>query len=147
MAMRRPAGTRISIITRLKEFLLPGFDRAFSALILDLEVRGLLDETLVVCVSEHGRTPRLTNRPGGGREHWSRVYSAVLAGGGLARGRVVGRSNAHGGEVADTPISPKDILATAFFLLGIDPHTTITDQLNRPVPIAGDGVVRREFIE
>lgn len=131
---------------RLKELLLPGFDRAFSALILDLEARGLLDETLIVCVSEHGRTPRLTNRPGGGREHWSRVYSAVLAGGGVAQGKVVGRSDAHGGEVADTPVSPKDILATAFFLLGIDPHTIVLDQLNRPVPIAGDGVVRREFL-
>src|SRR5262249_53561313 len=72
---------------RLKRFLLPGFDQSFSALILDLEARGLLDETLVVCVTEHGRTPRLSsNNPGGGREHWSRVYSGVLAGGGVARG-------------------------------------------------------------
>jgi hypothetical protein len=131
---------------RLKQFLLPGFDQSFSALILDLEIRGLLDETLVVCVSEHGRTPRITNRPGGGREHWSRVYSAVLAGGGIARGRVVGRSDAFGGEVADTPISPKDVLATAFHLLGIDPHTTIPDRLNRPVPVAGEGVLRNEFL-
>jgi hypothetical protein len=131
---------------RLKELLLPGFDAAFSALVLDLESRGLLDETLVVCVSEHGRTPRLTNRPGGGREHWSAVYSAALAGGGTARGRVVGRSDAHGGHVAETPVSPKDILATALHLLGIDPHTTVPDQLGRPVPVAGAGELRPELL-
>jgi hypothetical protein len=131
---------------RLKQFLLPGFDESFSALILDLEARGLLDETLVVCVSEHGRTPRLTNQPGGGREHWSRVYSGLLAGAGIARGRVVGRSDAIGADVADTPVSPKDILATALFLLGIDPHTTVPDLLHRPVPVAGEGILRRELL-
>jgi Protein of unknown function (DUF1501) len=131
---------------RLKQFLLPGFDQSFSALILDLEARGLLEETLVVCVSEHGRTPRLTNRPGGGREHWSRAYSAALAGGGVARGRVVGRTDSIGGEVRDTPVSPKDILATAFHLLGIDPHTTLPDRLGQPVPVAGDGTLRHEFL-
>lgn len=131
---------------RLKRFLLPGFDQSFSALILDLETRGMLDETLVVCVSEHGRTPKLTNRPGGGREHWSRAYSGVLAGGGVARGRVVGKTDTVGGEVQDTPVSPKDILATAFHLLGIDPHTTVPDRLHRPVPVAGEGVLRHEFL-
>src|SRR5262249_15005219 len=89
---------------RLKQLLLPGVDQGYCALILDLEARGLLEETLVVCVSEHGRTPKLTNRPGGGREHWSRVYSGALAGGGVARGRVVGKSDTVGGEVADTPV-------------------------------------------
>jgi hypothetical protein len=131
---------------RLKQFLLPGFDQSFSALILDLETRGMLDDTLVVCISEHGRTPKLSNSPGGGREHWSRAYSGVLAGGGAARGRVVGRTDAVGGEVSDTPVSPKDILATAFHLLGIDPHTTVPDRLNRPVPVAGEGMVRHEFL-
>jgi hypothetical protein len=130
---------------RLKEFLLPGFDEAFSTLILDLDTRGLLDETLVLVLSEHGRTPRLTNRPGGGREHWSSAYCGVLAGGGAARGKVVGRTDAAAGQVADTPMSPKDILATALYLLGIDPHTMVTDRLNRPVPVAGEGVVRAEL--
>lgn len=131
---------------RLKEFLLPGFDEALSALILDLEARGLLEETLVLVLSEHGRTPRLTNRPGGGREHWSAAYCGLLAGGGAARGRVVGRTDASGGQVADTPVSPKDILATALHLLGVDPHTTIADRLHRPVPVAGDGLVRPEML-
>lgn len=132
---------------RLKEFLLPVFDQAFSALIADLEAQGLLDETLVACVSEHGRTPKIsTNVKGGGREHWSRVYSGLMAGGGTARGRVVGKSDAIAGDVAQTPISPKDILATSFHLLGIDPHTTVHDQQNRPVPIAGDGVLQTELL-
>lgn len=131
---------------RLKEYLLPVFDQAYSALILDLEQRGLLDETLVVCVSEHGRTPQIDSKPkGAGRHHWSRVYSAALAGGGVARGKVVGRSDALGGDVADVPVSPKDILATSFHLLGIDPHTLVTDRLNRPLPVAGDGRFRPEL--
>lgn len=132
---------------RLKEYLLPGFDLAYSALIEDLRQRGLLDDTLVLCLSEHGRTPRIDSRPpGAGRHHWSRVYSSVLAGGGLGRGNVVGSSDRLGGEVREAPISPKDILATAFHLLGIDPHTTVHDALGRPFPIAGDGEVRRELL-
>jgi hypothetical protein len=130
---------------RLREFLLPGFDRSFTALLLDLEARGLLDETLVLCLSEHGRTPRLNSNPGGGRDHWSKVYSTVMAGGGMGRGTVVGRSDPTGGEVRDIPVSPKDVLATALHLLGIDPHTTVPDRLNRPVAVAGEGVVRPEF--
>jgi hypothetical protein len=132
---------------RLREYLLPGFDRAYAALIADLDARGLLDETLVLCLSEHGRTPRIDSRPrGAGRHHWSRVYSAVFAGGGIARGRVVGRSDRLGGEVSETPVSPKDILATAFHLLGIDPHTHVPDALGRPTPIAGAGDVRAELL-
>jgi len=132
---------------RLKEYLLPGFDLAFPALIDDLRQRGLLDETLVLCISEHGRTPQIDSRPrGAGRHHWSRVYSSVLAGGGIARGRVVGSSDRIGGEVRDTPVSPKDILATAFHLLGIDPHTMVPDAQGRPLPIAGDGEMRTELL-
>lgn len=132
---------------RLKEYLLPGFDLAYSALISDLRHRGLLDQTLVLCLSEHGRTPRIDSRPkGAGRHHWSRVYSAVVAGGGTAQGKVVGSSDRLGGEVQETPVSPKDVLATAFHLLGIDPNTTVPDALGRPVPIAGDGEARRELL-
>lgn len=132
---------------RLKEYLLPGFDLAFPALIRDLEARGLLDETLVLWMSEHGRTPRIDSKPkGAGRHHWSRAYSIALAGAGVPRGKVVGRTDRLGGEVRDTPISPKDILATVFHLLGIDPHTTVTDPLGRPVPIAGSGEARPELL-
>jgi hypothetical protein len=133
---------------RLKEYLLPGFDAGYPALIRDLEARGLLDETLVIWMSEHGRTPKIDSKPkGAGRHHWSRAYSAVLAGGGVPRGEVVGSTDKQGGEVRETPVSPKDILATAFHLLGIDPSTTLPDAQGRPAPIAGDGQVRRELTE
>jgi hypothetical protein len=132
---------------RLKEYLLPGFDRAFPALVGDLDARGLLDETLVLWMSEHGRTPKIDSKPpGAGRHHWSSAYSAVLAGGGAARGRVVGSTDRLGGEVHDMPVSPKDILATTFHLLGIDPHTTLTDPQGRPIPVAGDGRIRTELL-
>jgi hypothetical protein len=139
--------THANHFPRLKDYLLPVFDQTFPALIRDLDERGLLDETLVLVLSEHGRTPQIDSKPkGAGRHHWSRAYSAVLAGGGIARGRVVGRTDDIGGDVVSTPVSPKDILATAFHLLGIDPHTTVPDRLNRPVPIAGDGQVRHELL-
>ena len=132
---------------RLKEYLLPGFDLAFPGLIRDLEARALLDETLVIWMSEHGRTPQIDSKPkGAGRHHWSRAYSIVLAGAGVPRGKVVGSTDKLGGDVRETPVSPKDILATAFHLLGIDPHTTITDPLGRPVPIAGSGEMRPELL-
>lgn len=132
---------------RLKEYLLPGLDLALPGLIHDLEARGLLDETLVLWMSEHGRTPRIDSKPkGAGRHHWSRAYSVLLAGAGVPRGKVVGSTDRLGGDVRETPVSPKDLLATAFHLLGIDPHTTVNDALGRPVPIAGSGVVRPELV-
>ena len=87
----------------------------------------------------------MNNRPGGGREHWSRVYSVCLAGAGIGRGQVVGESDKTGRDVRSNPISPKDILASAFYLLGIDPHTAVRDPLGRPVSVAGDGSVRHEL--
>lgn len=133
---------------RMKEYLLPGFDAAFATLIHDLEQRGMLDDTLVVCTTEHGRTPQIDSKPvGAARHHWSRAYSTTLAGGGIAKGRVVGRTDAHGGDVTDTPISPKDIQATAFHLLGISPETLIYDRQNRPYRIAGNGEVRGELLD
>ncbi len=132
---------------RLNQYLLPGFDAAYAALIRDLEQRGLLDETLVICMGEHGRTPQIDSKPvGAARHHWSQVYSAALAGGGTKRGAAVGRSDSLGGQVLETPISPKDIHATAFHLLGIDPHSVVYDRQNRPYPIAGDGEVRAELL-
>ncbi len=129
---------------RLKDRLLPGFDAAFSALILDLETRGLLDETLVVWMSEHGRTPKFNGNAG--RDHWSRAYSIAMAGGGVGRGQVVGRSDKIAGDVAENPVSPKDILATIFHLLGIDCHTTIPNRVNQPMPVAGTGKLRRDLL-
>ncbi len=131
---------------RMRNQLCPSFDRAYSGLIRDLEARGLLEETAVLCISEHGRTPQLANVVGGGRDHWSRAYSAIFAGGGFATGRIVGQTDRIAGDVVDTPVSPKDILATTYHLLGIDPATTLRDRLGRPLPIAGDGVVRSDLL-
>jgi hypothetical protein len=131
---------------RMKDELMPGFDRGFSGLIGDLDARGLLDETLVLVLSEHGRTPKIQSTRGGGRDHWSRVYSGVLAGAGIARGKVVGRSDKHADSVAERPVSPKDILATTYHLLGIDPHTLLTDRTGRPLPILAEGTVIPEVL-
>lgn len=120
---------------RMKEELAPGFDTGWYGLITDLDRRGLLDETLVVCTSEHGRTPKISKAKGGGRDHWSRVYSSLVAGGGTARGKIVGASDKQAGDVADRPISPKDLLATMYHLLGIDPHTLLLDRQGRPLPL------------
>jgi hypothetical protein len=131
---------------RMKDELLPGLDTALAGLLADLDGRGLLDETLVLCLSEHGRTPKLQGVRGGGRDHWSRVYSGVLAGGGVARGKIVGRSDKHADSVAERPVSPKDVLATVYHLLGIDPHTTISDRTGRPVPVLAEGEVVPEVL-
>ena len=131
---------------RLKELLLPGFDLAYSALIEDMSSRGLLDETLVMWMSEHGRTPKINSKPGGGRDHWSRAYTAVVAGGGTAAGRVVGRTTSDGGDVRETPISPKDMQATLYHLLGYDSQMTMPDRNGQPHPIAGTGSLRPELL-
>jgi hypothetical protein len=132
---------------RLKEFLLPVFDHTFTALILDLERRGLLDETLVLVISEHGRTPELDSKPrGAGRHHWSRAYSQVYAGGGMGRGNLVGKTDDHARDVVEGSMSPKDVLATAFHLLGIDPESSFPDAEGRPMPLTGTGVFRRELL-
>lgn len=124
---------------RMKKELLPGFDMGFAGLIADLDARGMLDDTLVLCISEHGRTPKLSNGNGGGRDHWSLAYTSLLAGGGIARGRVVGKTDRHGGTVVDRPVSPKDILATLYHLLGIDTHMMLAERTGRPVPLLPEG--------
>lgn len=133
---------------RLKNELCPGFDQAFTALLDDLEQRGMLDETLVVCMTEHGRTPHAERRGDAidGRNHWSECYSMLLAGGGVARGRVVGASDGRGAYPSERPVSPKDILCTIYHLLGVDPHRTIPDRLGRPMPLVAEGSVVRELL-
>jgi uncharacterized protein (DUF1501 family) len=131
---------------RMKDELLPGLDQTLSGLIRDLDARGLLDETLVLVLSEHGRTPRLQSVPGGGRDHWSRCYSVLLAGGGIARGRIVGRSDSIASDPLDRPVSPKDILATTYHLLGIDPATEVRDRQGRPLALVPTGRVVPEVL-
>jgi hypothetical protein len=131
---------------RMKDELLPGLDQTLSGLLLDLDARGLLDETLVVCLSEHGRTPKLSLGRGGGRDHWSRCYSVLLAGGGIARGRVVGRSDKIASDPVERRISPKDILATIYHLMGVDPTTMLTDRQGRPLALLPEGEVVAEAL-
>jgi Protein of unknown function (DUF1501) len=132
---------------RMKNELLPGLDRTLSGLLIDLDRRGMLDETLVVCLSEHGRTPKIaTNVSGGGRDHWSRCYSVLLAGGGIARGHVVGRSDKIGSDPVERRISPKDILATVYHLMGIDPKTMLADRQGRPMAMLPEGEVIGEAL-
>jgi hypothetical protein len=131
---------------RLKNELCPGLDMALSGLIRDLDQRGMLDETLVLVLSEHGRTPRITSARGGGRDHWSQAYSCLFAGGGVARGRVVGRTDRHAATVTDRPVSPKDILATTYHLLGIDPETMLQDRTGRTLPLVPGGSVVADML-
>ena len=138
--------THVDHFPRMKDELLPGLDLTLSGLLVDLDRRGLLDETLVVLLSEHGRTPKLQSVQGGGRDHWSRCYSVVMAGGGIARGQVVGRSDKIASDPLERAVSPKDILATIYHLLGIDPTATVTDLQGRPMVIAPDAEVIREVL-
>ena len=119
---------------RLRTALAPPTDRAFSALLEDLMQRGLLDETLVICMAEFGRSPRINGAAG--RDHWGAVYSVALAGGGLRGGQVYGASDAMGGQPKDGRVRPQDLTATVFDRLGYRPETTINDPLGRPLPIS-----------
>ena len=131
---------------RMKDELLPGLDLTLSGLLIDLDRRGLLDETLVVLLSEHGRTPKLASVQGGGRDHWSRCYSVVMAGGGVKRGFVFGKSDKIASDPLERRVSPKDILATIYHLLGIDPATTLTDQQGRPMVLVPEAEVIAEVL-
>ena len=133
--------THVHQETRLRDELLPGFDLALSALLWDLEARGMLDTTLVAVLTEHGRTPKLTKTPGGGREHWSGAYSVILAGGGIRRGHVLGATDRIAGFPKESPVTPKDVLATMYHLMGVDPETHLHDREGRPVPLAPGGKV------
>lgn len=131
---------------RMRNELMPGFDAGFAGLIADLHDRGMLDDTLVLVLSEHGRTPRIDGNKGGGRDHWSQAYSALFAGGGVARGKVVGKTDKIGGTVTDNPISPKDVLATVYHLLGYESETTLVDRVGRPQPLVPTGSVIRDLL-
>lgn len=139
--------THFDHFTRLGNELLPGFDAGLSSLLLDLEDRGLLKETLVMCLTEHGRTPKIDSRiRGGGRDHWSQVYSVMLAGAGIKPGTVVGASDATGAFVKDRPVTPEDILATMYHLKGIDLEMTIPDRGKRPVKLVDNGSAIDELL-
>ena len=117
--------------------LLPGLDQTLSALLLDMEDRGLLDETLVVCVGEMGRTP--VGKANWGRDHWSYCFPALLAGGGIRGGVLWGRSDRDAAYPLENGVSPEDLAATILHSLGIDPESRILDQQGRPVSLVENG--------
>jgi hypothetical protein len=126
----------------LKTRLCPVADQAFSALLDDLEARGLLDETLVVWTGEMGRTPRVGQSVVGGagagrdgRDHWPHVFTTVLAGGGVKGGVVHGASDRHAAYPAANPTPPEDLAATVYHCLGVDPRTQVRDRLGRPMTL------------
>ena len=121
----------------LRENKLPGLDQTFSALMEDLESSGLMDETLVLVMSEMGRTPRINGNAG--RDHWTGCYSVLFAGAGIRGGTVYGASDSQAAWVQDHPVSTSDVCATVYHALGIDPAFRVPDQFGRPVEIAHGG--------
>ena len=119
---------------RLQNALMPPMDQAYSALLEDLEQRGMLDETLVVWMGEFGRSPKINAR--GGRDHWGHVFSAALAGGGVQGGSVYGTSDAQAAYPLDGRVEPQDLTATVFHCLGFEPETQIRDRFGRPFGIS-----------
>jgi hypothetical protein len=117
----------------LKQTLLPALDRGLSALLADLDARGLLDETLVIWMGDMGRTPRVNREAG--RDHWSFCGSAVIAGAGVRGGSVLGASDRFAAYPSASPVAPADLAATIFHSLGIPHHDYETDQTGRPFPI------------
>ena len=118
---------------KMKERLLPVFDRSVSAFLTDLEQRGLLDETLVVFLTDFGRTPKINGN--GGRDHHPGVYSMVLAGGGIQGGQVYGSSDSSGVSPGSDACTPADFHATVYKAMGIDHHVELEDQLGKPFRI------------
>ncbi len=123
---------------------LPPFDQAFAALIGDLARRGLLDSTLVMVTSEFGRTPKIN--ADGGRDHWPKVFSVVLAGGGIRAGQVIGSSDAIGAEPQDAPLTVEDLATTVYHCLGIVADKELMAPGNRPIEIVDGGKVRHDLL-
>jgi hypothetical protein len=121
----------------VKKHLLPTFDQGLSALLTDLADRGLLDDTLVVALGEMGRTPK--GNANWGRDHWSTLFPALLAGGGVRGGLTYGRSDRLAANVEENPVSPEDLAASIYWALGIDPSLTLPDALGRPIAITENG--------
>ena len=128
----------------LEKSLAPSADMAFSALVTDLDERGMLDDTLVLMLGEMGRTPKINKDAG--RDHWSRVQSVLIAGGGTKRGVIIGASDKTGSEPTTTPVGINDLWRTVFHLMGIDCDKIHYTPLGRPVPIVPGGRVVKELL-
>jgi len=122
---------------------LPEFDQGYSSLILDLDQRGLLDDTLVLAMGEFGRTPKVNDKAG--RDHWGRAGSMLWAGAGVARGKVIGATDKNGAFVTDRPVRPADVAWTVYEALGIDPAKELRTPEGRPVSILAEGATVSEL--
>ncbi|MDP1799521.1 MAG: DUF1501 domain-containing protein [Planctomycetaceae bacterium] len=135
--------------TDLKTRLMPAADQAFSALLDDLQDRGMLDETLVIWSGEFGRTPKIGQRNSDagagadGRDHWPNCFTTVLAGGGVPGGRVYGSSDRFAAYPASDAVRPVDLTATIYHLLGVPPHLELRDAQNRPLVVCPGDVLHR----
>ena len=123
---------------------LPAYDQAVAALIEDLESRDQRDRVLVAAFGEFGRGPRIDTNAG--RGHWPKAMHAVLSGGGIKAGQIVGSTTPNGGEPHERPLRPGDLLATMYHAIGIDPRATVIDRQNRPIPILPEGEPIRELV-
>src|SRR5207302_605210 len=123
---------------------LPEFDKAFATLIRDLDRTGLLDSTLVMVSSEFGRTPKVNGTAG--RDHWPKVFSVVLAGGGIKRGFVYGTSDSTASEPENDPLTVEDMAMTVYRQIGIDATKKLMAPGNRPIDIVREGSIRKELI-
>lgn len=124
----------------LKNHLMPIMDQSYSALLEDLSLRGLLEDTLVIWAGEFGRTPK--HNGAAGRDHWGHVFTAALAGGGIRGGQVIGASDKIGAYVKDNPIRPQDLHATMYHQMGIPVDTEILDIQGRPMPVCRGQVIK-----
>jgi hypothetical protein len=131
-------------ITQSMRGQMPAFDQAFSALITDLERTGLLDETLIMVSSEFGRTPKINQNAG--RDHWPKVFSVVLAGGGIKKGSIFGSSNSTASEPEEEEIGPADLATTVYYQLGIIADKELMAPGNRPIEIVDGGKVRKGLL-
>ena len=123
---------------------LPQLDEAVSALLSDLIDRQLLDRTLVLMTGEMGRTPRINDKAG--RDHWSRAWSIMMAGGGLTKGQVIGSTTSDGSDPASRPVHLNDVIATVYHQLGIASDMTVTDELGRPIRIQPEAAPISELL-
>jgi hypothetical protein len=123
---------------------LPAFDQAFAALVRDLDGRGLLKSTLIMVSSEFGRTPKINGTAG--RDHWPKVFSVVLAGGGVKQGFVYGTSDATATEPENDPLTVEDLAATVYHLLGINHEKKLMAPGSRPIDIVREASIRKELL-
>ena len=129
--------------------VLPVLDKAVGSLVDDLSQRGMLESTVVLVMGEFGRGTRinqgLPNDKVPGRDHWGEVMSVLVAGGGFARGHLIGASNARGEVPKDNPVTPQDLLVTLYRQMGIDPDLSFPNRAGRPISIGSTGRIIKEL--